>query len=206
MVATATKLKEQTGTDHSITSIEPNSESVRSSSSATSGSEQTLATITDISEWKETKSAASVQQPSEQFTPALRTQLDTDGMRVLRSHYAEKLLEDLIQLREHYGEHESAIYAGSLMKTVLHFRDKSPLDPYLEILMAFYDSLAFQNQWVKYNASQYKMAFDILRNYADQSLDNAKIRKALAKLTGAGFDTLPFEVSFDETEDIDEKE
>ena len=89
--------------------------------------------------------------------------LDADAQRILRAHFARQILTDLRRIQQHCGKPTSAVYADSLLRTMRSMRDLSPFDPYLEVAMALYDALAYQNRWFGYNASQFKLLMTHLR-------------------------------------------
>jgi len=152
-------------------------------------------------------SAATVRESNEMGGEASYDQslnqprLDTRTQRILRAHLAEQILDDLSKLALHHGQPIAAVYANGFLSTARLFRDQSPFDPYLEILMSLYDALAFENRWLDYNRSQYEGAKAVLISFANQELDNKKIQKAVMKLEKLGFDTIPFGVELDFSEE-----
>jgi hypothetical protein len=127
--------------------------------------------------------------------------------RILRAHFTEQILSDLNKIQSYCGQPTAAVYANNLLHTIRLLRDQSPFDGYVEILMSLHDSMAFENRWLDYNESQYKGAYAVLKSYANQTLNNKKIQKAIVKLEKLGFETIPFGVDldfFEEESTIDE--
>jgi hypothetical protein len=72
-------------------------------------------------------------------------------------------------------------------------RDVTPLDPFVEVLMALHDALAFENRWAEYSATQYEGARKIIRKLVlPKRLSDEKAEKAMMELERLGFDTTPF--------------
>ncbi|SRR6266498_967087 len=124
----------------------------------------------------------------------------SEPMDVFRSYFGRQILADIVQLQKHTGEPTAAIYADSILKNIRRFRDRAPLEPFLEVLMALHDAMAFENRWIRYDATQYEGALKLLKSYVNQKLDNSKSSKAIVKLSQLGFETIPFGVTF-ESED-----
>jgi hypothetical protein len=129
---------------------------------------------------------------SEETTTTRISSRNATAERIMRAHFANDVLSDLENIRTHCGDSAVSSYVNRLFRTILHFRDRSPLDPFLEILMALYDSMVFDNRWSSYDARQYAEAYRLVRAYATQNLDNKKISKGIIKLQRLGFDTIPF--------------
>lgn len=139
-------------------------------------------------------------------TPATAISRDANAERIMRAHFANDVLSDLKNIRTHCGDPSASPYVNRLLRTILRFRDRSPLDPFLEILMALYDSMIFENRWTSYDAAQYEGAYTVVRAYASQHLDNKKISKGIMKLQRLGFDTIPFGFDIDPYSTDDEEQ
>jgi hypothetical protein len=120
--------------------------------------------------------------------------LDIKAQHILRAHFAKQILADLVTIQGRSGQPTAAVYADSILRTIRQFRDLAPYDSYLEILMALYDAMAYENRWLEYSSTQYEDAHSILKSYANQQLDNSKVGKAITKLEELGFATIPFGV------------
>jgi len=139
--------------------------------------------------------------------PSTGVKLDANAQRVLRIHYAERILTDLHQIQQHYGKPTAAVYADSLLHTMREMRDLLPFDPYLEVVMALYDALAFQNRWSECSSNQYAGAYSVLKNLVKQeSLSDDKVEKAIMSLEELGFDTTPFGTDVDFEIAVDEED
>lgn len=136
------------------------------------------------------------------FQPAAEPSIDPAAEIIIRTHFAEKILSALKKIQPYCQTSDAVIYAEELLSTMRTMRDTSPFDLYLEVVMALYDALAFNNNWIEYNAAQYEDAYRILKNLASQRhLVRSKVEKAIIKLEDAGFDTTPFNVNFNLNED-----
>lgn len=117
------------------------------------------------------------------------------------------ILVDLQKLSSYSGEPMAAVYADNLLRTMRSLRDKLPLDPYTEVVMALHDALAYSNRWIDYTATQYQGAYDLLASLIAQvSITNMFVEDSILTLENLGFDTLPFGVKLDDSLDRDEDE
>jgi hypothetical protein len=122
-----------------------------------------------------------------------RGSLATMAQQILRTHYANQLLAELAQLQEHCAEPIAARYAGSLLRTMRTVRDVAPFDPFVDVVVALHNALAFENRWTDYSAEQYQEAYEILRKLGQRrSVSDDKAAKAIMELEEMGFDTTPF--------------
>jgi len=103
---------------------------------------------------------------------------------------------DLQKIQPYCGTPIAAVYADSLLRTLRTIRDQFPFEPLTEILMAFYDAIAFENRWIDYQANQYQGVRDLLTTLVDFPLSNEDVEQAILRLEDLGFDTLPFCVKF----------
>ena len=137
-------------------------------------------------------------------SPVLKADRDAD--RILRVHFVNPLLADLRKIQQHCGTPAAAMYADSILRTIRAMRDLVPFDPYIEVAMALYDAMAFQNRWLDYTVEQYEGAHHLLKNLAVRSqLRNNDIENAIMGLENLGFDTTPFEMSVEHVRDADEE-
>lgn len=123
---------------------------------------------------------------------------------IVRAHFASEILGDLKHIEANTGEVSATSYVNGFLNGILLFRDQSPHDPYLEILMSLYDAMVYENRWLNYDSAQYLGAHKILFSYASQRLDNSKVSKAIVKLHELGFDTTPFAIDPTAFEDLDD--
>ena len=116
--------------------------------------------------------------------------------------YAKTLLHSLHKLQQYCGEPIAAIYADSLLRTMLSMEENLPFDPYTEIAIALHDALAFENRWIDYKSSQYGGVYDLLTGLIKkEELSQEDVEEAILALENLGFDTLPFGCKFDNNND-----
>jgi hypothetical protein len=114
------------------------------------------------------------------------------------------ILVDLQKLSSSSGEPIAAVYADNLLRTMRSLHDKLPLDPYTEVVMALHDALAYSHRWIDYTVTQYQGAYDLLASLISQvSITNLEVESAILTLEDLGFDTLPFGVKLDDSQDGD---
>jgi hypothetical protein len=124
-----------------------------------------------------------------------------DVEQILRMHYTNKILRDLTDIQDHCGSAASAVYAYRLLETMRQMQDVTPSDPYLQIVSALHDALAYEHRWTTYDAQQYAAAHDVLKECAFTSnFTDKHLGKALMKLEAIGFDTLPIPIDMEEDE------
>ena len=123
------------------------------------------------------------------------------AQRISRVHFLRSILDDLDQIREYIGNPLAAVYVKSLLNTILTMRDLLTFDPFLEIMMALHDALAYENKWYEYGSEQYEKVHKILKKIGKiKSISNEIVEKSIWELEDIGFDTTPFECSFEEQE------
>jgi len=116
-------------------------------------------------------------------------------LRIMRRHFVGLILNALDQVEPHCGSTSAALYINQVLNGTKEMENKSPDDPFLRILYAFFDALAFKDRWIDFTADQYNVARRILSHYSEQiHLRTGDIAKAIIKLEEAGFDTIPFEL------------
>ena len=62
----------------------------------------------------------------------------------------------------------------------------------LEVWLARYDALAYEDLWLTYTAKQYQTAHRILGAMGTQPIPTQQIEDTIAALDDAGFDTMPY--------------
>ncbi|MBI4324086.1 MAG: hypothetical protein HY674_02360 [Chloroflexi bacterium] len=125
---------------------------------------------------------------------------DATAQRIIRKHFVETTLDDLRRMQDHSGQPSASNYVQHLFKTIRQARDIAGSDPFLAVLIALHDALAYENRWADYSASQYDGALHVLAKYANQDVFPEKIEKAIMELEDLGFDTTPFAVITDDAE------
>lgn len=68
--------------------------------------------------------------------------LEISGVELTKS-----ILIDLQKLSSCSGEPIASVYADNLLRTMRTMRDKLPVDPYTEVVMALHDALFYSNRW-----------------------------------------------------------
>lgn len=122
---------------------------------------------------------------------------DIEAQPIFRAHFTDIILADLNKLKHDCGQPDAAVPANNILHTIRSYRDESPYDPFLDILIALHDAMQFENRWIEYDAAQYEGAYKILKEYANKNLDDSKVSKAIIQLEELGFETLPFESELD---------
>lgn len=112
----------------------------------------------------------------------------------LRISFAEKILPDLQRIHRDRDESPSPVYADSLIRTMREMRDRSPEDPFTQVVMALHNAMAFENRWVTYTGDQYLGAYTLLESLvAQDDLQPEEVQQAIHGLNRLGFETMPFD-------------
>ena len=120
---------------------------------------------------------------------------------IVRAHFFGPILEALSEIQPNVNSPSASVYVNTILHAIRDMEDKSPDDPFLDVLYAFYDALAYENNWAKYNAQQYANAKNILENFFDRpTITPDVIEKAILALEETGFKTIPFSFSAEEGE------
>jgi len=124
------------------------------------------------------------------IVPDLEARVDEEAQRILHVYLAKQILSELQQVEQNCGEPVAALYADSLFSTMRTMRDLFPTDSFVEVLMAFYDAMAANNNWLHYQASQFREVASILKRLLRRSKINANaVEQAILALEDIGFDT-----------------
>jgi hypothetical protein len=98
------------------------------------------------------------------------------------------------------------MYADNILRSIRAMRDLASYDPYVEVALALYDAMAFQNQWLNYTAEQYEGAHRVLRKLAGRSqLRNNDTENSILDLEDLGFATTPFEMNGELGNNVDDE-
>jgi bifunctional DNA-binding transcriptional regulator/antitoxin component of YhaV-PrlF toxin-antitoxin module len=131
----------------------------------------------------------------------LETRVDEEAQRILHVYLAEQILSELQRVEKNSGEPIAAVYVDSLFSTMRTMRDLFPTDSFVEVLMALYDAMAANNNWLHYQASQFREVTSILKRLLRRSKITANaVEQAILALEDIGFDTTPFGGDIDEEE------
>lgn len=136
--------------------------------------------------------------PHPQPFPSGTPKIDPQAQFVIRKHYAKALVANLGKAQQFSGEPQAANYVGPLLNSILIMRDTIPFDPYVEVVMAFYDAVAYEDRWVSCRAEQYEGVKNLLSRLASKpSLNRVDVDRGLDELEALGLDVLPFSDGFD---------
>lgn len=133
-----------------------------------------------------------------------RTKLNNaseDYIEIIRTHYINDILQALKKVQAHACTPGASVYINKVLHTIRLLEEKSPHDPALEVLLAFYDALAFDGLWATYTANQYRVAEQVLIRIGNESINTNKIENAIMALEQAGFDTMPYTFSLDDEDE-----
>ena len=108
------------------------------------------------------------------------------------------ILQSVQKVQPYAGTPDASTYVHTILHTIHDFDEKSPDDPVLEALFAFYDALAHQDQWTTYTATQFEKAEEILKHVSKESIKSKDIEKAIDALDDVGFDIIPYQFSFED--------
>ncbi len=125
-------------------------------------------------------------------------QVSEDYLQIIRAHFTKLILQSIRNVQPYAGTPNASVYVHKILHTIRDFEDKSPDDPILEVLFAFYDALAYQHQWTTYTSTQFEKAEEILNQITKESIKSKDIEKAVAALDNVGFDTIPFQFSLED--------
>lgn len=132
--------------------------------------------LTDTMKWGNEVS----QQPSAEFT------------KIVRSHFTKPILAALQNIKPYALSLNAAVYIDEILHKIRQMEKDIPHDPFLELLYAFYDALAYENQWLLYNGDQFVQAKEVLKQFAERvDLPQSEVEKAIMRLEQIGFDTTP---------------
>jgi len=104
-----------------------------------------------------------------------------------------EILDQLRRLQTYCGEPAAARHASKLLHSMRAFRDHAEDDPHVEVVMALYDAMAFEDNWLSFTRTQYQGAHDIIAELSrHRTLSEEDVEKAINVLEDLGFDTTPF--------------
>ena len=121
-----------------------------------------------------------------------------DFLEIIRMHFLNPIIDAFDELQSYAESPNAAVYINEILHLIKEIEARSPQDPYLNILMALYDALAFNNNWTQYDQDQLKGAKDTLVKYSKRNaLNQRTVEKAIIELEVLGFDTTPFVFNFE---------
>jgi hypothetical protein len=120
---------------------------------------------------------------------------DLEGRQVLRAHFSREILRALQQIQRYSRKPEAAGYAGVLLRNMRAMQDRCVGDPFVGVVLALHDALAYENRWADFEARQYEGAYEVLKALAERpSVGDQQAEKAIMELGELGFETTPFEL------------
>lgn len=127
------------------------------------------------------------QQPSNQYT------------EIIRTFYMERIFDSLEKLPPFANSPSAANFINDILHAIKEMEEKNPTDPILDVLFAFYDALAYDNNWANYKNEDYVRAKNELEKLYNLSvIHDRDIEKSIVNLQEIGFDTIPFEMILDD--------
>ncbi|MEP0915343.1 hypothetical protein NC981_00810 [Leptolyngbya sp. DQ-M1] len=91
-------------------------------------------------------------------------------------------------------EPPSPVYADSLIRMMREMRDRSPEDPFTQVITALHNAMAFENRWVTHTEDQYLGGYALLESLVYQDdLQPEEVQQAMLRLNRLGFETMPFD-------------
>lgn len=133
-------------------------------------------------------------ESSIEFYPGSYLELSELAQRIFRTHFSKKALKLLKWLAENHreGSSNSASHVSKLLNLILEYSDKYYSDPFSSFLLALYDSLSFEDNWINLPSTSYSEIQKIITKANDQVQDFDKADKFISKLENLGLNTLPF--------------
>lgn len=126
-------------------------------------------------------------------------QTGIDFLETMRAGFIKPLLEALKKIELHACTSSAAVYVNRILHKIREMEERSPNDPILEVLFAFYDALACDGLWATYTSDQYAKVRELLSRLTQRSsLRSNDIEKAIRALEDIGFDTTPYSLSMDD--------
>ncbi len=114
-------------------------------------------------------------------------------INIMRRNYNSKILKSLDEVQAHAKTANASVYINEILHAIRDMEIRSSEDPFLEILFAFYDSLACNGLWATYSSDQFSIAREILESASKKrTLESKSVGDAIIKLEEVGFDTTPY--------------
>ncbi len=127
---------------------------------------------------------------------------ETQGPAQVRARFTRGLLEDLRSIQAHSGTPLASIPANRMLHDLRDLRDLLPFDPFVEVAMALYDGLVFENRWGELSVEQYQGVYTIfLELPRDRELSEEEVIDAILAIERLGIDTTPFPTVAEELRD-----
>jgi hypothetical protein len=115
-----------------------------------------------------------------------------------RTLYYQTILQAIEMLQTHAGRPEARCHVEAIFQAIRELEEHAPEESLLEVWLAFYDALAYDDLWLTYTAKQYQTAYRILAAMGTQPITAHQIEDTIAALDDAGFDTMPYVFTVEE--------
>jgi hypothetical protein len=116
------------------------------------------------------------------------------ALRIIRTHYTKEILSNLEWLSENHEINNplSIPYISEILKFISEYSNKHFDDPFSSFLLALYDGLSFNNNYLLIEDVVYKRIYELILALNDQELDYSKIDKYILKLDELGINITPY--------------
>jgi len=119
-------------------------------------------------------------------------------LEIMRAEFLNPIFDALQDVQPYAETSEAAVYMDIVLHKILELENKSPNDPLLEVLSAFYDAIA-GGRWAAYKGNQYAEARKVLMEVSKKTtLYTNAIERTIIKLEDIGFDTTPYPLDIEE--------
>ncbi len=110
----------------------------------------------------------------------------------VRERFTKGLLEDLKTLQASAGTPLASLPANRMLHDLRDLRDLMPFDPFVEVAMALYDGLVFEDRWCELGADQYEGLHGIFAELPrGRELSEEEVVRAILAIERMGIDTTP---------------
>lgn len=129
--------------------------------------------------------------PKQLQEPKQRSQL---ALKVIRTHYSKELIINLEWLAvNHEPNNPTSIpYISALLSLMKEYFDNFFHDPFSSFLIALYDGLTHNNEYLNLENTSYRKLFDFVKALNNQELDYKRIDKYIFKLEELGINITPY--------------
>ncbi len=111
----------------------------------------------------------------------------------VRERFIRGLLKDLKSIQAHIGTSRALVPANRMLHDLRDLRDVLPFDPFVEVAMALYDGLVFEDRWSELSPEQYQGLYTIfLELPRDRELSEEEVVDGILAIEALGIDTTPF--------------
>lgn len=123
----------------------------------------------------------------------INKEVDLESQLIIRSEFVNEIIPEIKGIIENINHPSANGYAFRLFEVIRRMRDVLVFDPFTNLIMAFFDALAYENKWAKYTKDQFEKAIKIIVGLADRKLiSDDTVDKEIVKLDSIGFNILPY--------------